>query len=174
MRIWSYKGGGAWAEAIKADTFCGEAHTELQFDGIEGLDDQFFSSTLDTGPEFRAFKNLVSQDMNDWIVTDLEVTSADELLVYKAAQMIKKQGFIYGTPPTYNVEGIAKNFLPVPLIEQNPNQYFCSQAVVTACLTIGLFLNMIPAMMSPGDVFDWLNKHLTIWRAFRFRIVEGA
>jgi hypothetical protein len=169
VRIYSYQGGGLWAEAIKLATFKGQAHTELFFEKYN----IFFSSTLETGPRFATYAQLVSQNPADWLVTDLGVTDEDEEYVYNIARMIEQQTAIYGSEPTYNEEGIVKNFLPVPLIEQNPQQYFCSQVVVTACQAICLFLNEVPCMMSPGYVVAWLNKHLLAWQALRFKINEG-
>lgn len=165
MKIWSYQGGGAWAVAIKAGTFSGEAHTELKFD-ID-VPEPFFSSTMDTGPRFATFDKLVSQNPNDWLVTDLGVSEEDERLVYRAAQMIKNQAAIYGEVPTYNKEGICFNFLLQPIVRQNPEQYFCSQVVCTACQTIGLFQNMVACLMDPGDTQRWLYKYLPKWQSLR-------
>ncbi len=169
MKIYCYHGKQAWAIPIEIGTGGPDAHTELEFDG---LDAPFFSSTLETGPRFTTFNKLISQAMNDWRVIDLGDIGPDAALVLKAAQMILQQGSIYGWPPTYNVEGIALNFLPQPLIRQNPTQYFCSQVVVTALQAIGLFQNMVAAMMSPNNVANWLDKHLAAWQALRFKINE--
>ena len=171
MKIYCYHGKQPWAVPIEIATCGPDAHTELEFDG---LDEPFFSSTLETGPRFTTFDKLVSQDSNDWRVIDLGDIGPDAASVLKSARMILQQEAIYGAAPTYNEEGIALNFLPQPLIRQNPTQYFCSQAVVTALQTIGLFQNMVAAMMSPNDVADWLDAHLAQWQALRFKINEEA
>ena len=169
MKIYCYHGKQAWAIPIELGTNGPDAHTELEFDG---LDEPYFSSTLETGPRFTTFDKLISQAMSDWRVIDLGDIGVDAALVLKAARMILQQEMIYGSAPTYNEEGIALNFLPQPLIHQNPTQYFCSQVVVTALQTIGLFQNMVAAMMSPNDVAAWLDKHLNAWQALRFKINE--
>jgi|GEM_PF-4610744 len=169
MKIWCYHGKQPWAIPIEIGTGGPDAHTELE---IEGLPEPFFSSTLDTGPRFTTFDKLTSQDMNDWRVIDLGITSPDAALVYKSTRMILQQAMIYGAAPTYNKDGIACNFLPQPLIHQNPSEYFCSQVVVTALQTIGLFQGMVAALMSPNDVADWLDQHLTAWQALRFKVNE--
>ena len=171
MKIYSYIGKQPWAVAIEVGTMKAEAHTELCFDRLD-IPEPFFSSTLDTGPRFATFEQLTSQDPADWLITDLGVSIEDEDLVYKASQMILQQAAIYGSAPTYNEEGIARNFLPEPLIKQNPKEYFCSQVVVTACQCIGLFQNMVAALMSPGNVKDWLDAYLLKWQELRFRVNE--
>lgn len=171
MKIWCYHGKQTWAIPIEIATAGPDAHTELEFDG---LDEPFFSSTLETGPRFTTFDKLVCRDMNDWRVIDLGDIGADAALVLKASRMILAQEMIYGSAPTYNEEGIALNFLPQPLLRQNPTQYFCSQVVVTALQAIGLFQNMVAPMMSPNDVAEWLDRHLAAWQALRFKINEGT
>jgi len=171
MKIWCYHGKQPWAIPIEIGTGGPDAHTELEF---EGLGSPFFSSTLATGPRFTTFDKLTSRNMDDWRVIDLGDTGPDAALAQKAARMILHQAMVYGRPPTYNEEGIALNFLPQPLIRQNPSQYFCSQVVVTALQTIGLFQNMVAAMMSPNDVADWLDRHLAAWQALRFKVNEES
>jgi hypothetical protein len=167
MKIWLYKGNALWAVVIEAWT--GKyAHIELEIK--PGL---FFSSTLEDGPRICSFEQLVSQDMNDWDIVDLGTVEGDNEIVWKAAQMMYNADMIYGVKLSYNKEGIAKNFLPVQLVEQNPTQDFCSQVVATVTSAIGLFLNMVMAEMSPSDCGEWLAKYLGKWQALRFKINEG-
>jgi hypothetical protein len=168
VKIWLYKGNALWALVIEAWT--GKyAHIELEIK--PGL---FFSSTIETGPRICSFEQLVSQNMDDWDVVDLGTIEADNEIVWKAAQMMLNADQIYGVKLSYNKEGIAKNFLPVPLVDQNPTQDFCSQSVATVTSAIQLFMNMVMAEMSPSNCGEWLAKYLSKWQALRFKINEGA
>jgi hypothetical protein len=168
VKLWFYKGNAAWALPIKLCT--GKyAHVELEIrPGV------FFSSTLETGPRMATFGELCSRNMADWVVVDLGTVEPDDLIVWKAANMIIDSAAIYGIKPKYNREGIIYNFLLVPIIVQNPTQSFCSEVVATALSTILIFLNMVECELSPAGMSEWWDKYGPKWQVLRFKLNEGV
>lgn len=169
MKIWLYQGDAPWAVAIKLATGARSAHVELQL-----APDVFFSSTLETGPRITDFKGLFSQDMNDWRIIEWEPCAGDADIVRRIMYMVLQQAAMYGEKPTYNKKGIALDFLPVPLVQQEKDQYFCSQVVCVVLQSIGMFLGLQPALVDPGDMEDWLDRYLMPWQGLRFKINEGV
>lgn len=132
----------------------GYAHSELVFDN--GLS---FTSSISYNPP-TAFhpappaigrKNgpiihRVDLTGDDWVFTDLDLTDSQKLQIWSWCVKTIDESLAAGAG--YDFAGVLRFVLP--FIKEHPQDWFCSESVVAACQSAGLFPGEQPWRCSPN------------------------
>lgn len=107
-------------------------HTELQFSQRHGW--VSFSSTLQDGAKGCRFKQIQYSHPERWDTVCLEVTDAEEDLVYQEAQSIE------GKP--YDLLGLMSFSTELEIIKPDKDKFWCTEAVIFIIKVVARFLTI--------------------------------